>query len=220
MQTMTYDLTNNAKEAFQRLDGVASEQNGLVTRSQARNRGVGDVALHRLVKQGLLAKEDTGVYRLPGAPNTGLGQLYLSWLRFDPEAEPHERLARPKAVVVGGTASWVWECGDLQEYPYEFALEKPYRTHRAYPELITAVGLPGPNDTAIHKGIAVTTMERTVQDLVTAGHDGDHIGRVIRDAIESGRTTMSALGNRLERVRPDGFRNGRAYVEHLVALAV
>lgn len=219
MQHTTYEHTNNAKEAFKRLDGVASEQNGLITRSQARQRGVGDVALHRLVKQDLIFKEDTGVYRLPGAPNTGLGQLYLSWLRFDPDADPHERLARPKAVVIGGTASWVWGFGDLQEYPFEFALEKPYRTHRAYPELITTIGVPGPADTAIHKGIAVTTVERTVEDLVAAGHDGDHIGRVVRDAIESGATNMSALGARLERVRPEGFRNGRSYVEHLVALA-
>lgn len=222
--------TTDTREALQRITGIASEQNGYITRAQATNLGVHDVALNRLARRGVIEHIDHGIYRLPGAPNTGLDQLYATWLRFDPAADPAERLAHPKVVVVGGTAAWVWGLGDLQEYPYELVVPRPYRTHRSYPELILTLDpelkLANSPDVTINNGIAVTIPDRTIADLLIAGHDGDHVGRVLRDAITQGRSTLKTIGARLDQLitsglldKPDRIRNGRAWAEHLASLA-
>lgn len=212
--------THNQIDALNRVKDIAASQNGHITRAQAARVGVSDVALHRLVKNELVAKADSGIYVLPGAPELLLGEVYVAWLRFNPDVMPLDRIAKPFAVTTGATAAHVWDAGVLQEHPFEFAVAKPYRTHRVYPQLHLTVGLPAPRDITIHKGIAVTTPEATVEHLLVTHRDWDHVGRVLRDFIAAGRTTMTATGKRLNRIAPAEFRNGRAWAEHLIALAV
>ena len=68
-----------------RLAPIAEEQWGFVTRRQAENAGVSSATFKRLIRDGVLERTRSAVYRLAGAPLPDHLELRSAWLQLAPE---------------------------------------------------------------------------------------------------------------------------------------
>ena len=164
------------------LADLAAEQWGLVTTSQARSVGVSPQAVARLSNQGALERMTHGVYRVTGAPPSQLDNLRAAWLALDPGRRASERLRdQAPAVVSHRSAAAIHELGDLEADEFEFTSAERKQTRR--PDTRIHRGYVDAREWAVVDGLPVTTVIRTVADLVAAHLDGGHLASVVRDAL-------------------------------------
>jgi len=176
--------------ALQGLEPLAATQHGYVTRAQALQAGVDDLALHRLSRSGLLVPVDHGIYRLLGAsdlPSVSWTSIWVEWLRLDPAAPAALRAEDPAsgtgAVTRGPTAAFVQDLGNLPPDPYQFWVARPRQSRRDLVLRVPRGGLP-PEDVTVTRSLPATTAARTVADLLTDHHDHTHVAAVVRDALD------------------------------------
>ena len=88
--------------ALPRLQELAQEQWGLLTRRQIETRGIGSTTLERLASPGGgLERVATGVYPLVGAPIPDHLDLRAAWLQLDPAIPAWERTAKEGSSRTG-----------------------------------------------------------------------------------------------------------------------
>lgn len=216
--------------ALEQLEPLAATQHGYVTRAQARQAGVDDLALHRLCRSGLLIPADHGVYRLLGAPDlpsVTWASIWVEWLRLDPAIPAVLRAEDPTggtgAVARGPTAAFVLGLGNLAPDPYQFWVARPRQSRRSLVLRAARDGLP-PEDVTVVHGLPATSAARTVADLVANQHDLSHVAAVVRDAVDrrllDPRDPARELGGVLARVIPKRRRlQPEALTRHLLDLA-
>lgn len=163
---------------------LTSEQWGLVTTRQAENRGIGRVVLARMSEAGRLERLTQGVYRLTSTPATPFDELRALWLSMDPKRLAEERLAEPDIVVGGATAAWLHGVGDLQPTPYTFWSRSRRQSKR--PDVRFRTRPVHPSDVTTVEGLPVTTVERTIADLLTDREDLSLVVDAFRDAATQG----------------------------------
>jgi predicted transcriptional regulator of viral defense system len=168
-------------DSLARLSAVTSWQWGLVTTAQALDAGVSRLDLSRLARRGLLGRAAHGVYRLAGAPADWLEPLRVAWVSTNPRAEASARLASkvPDAVVSGPAAAHVHGIGVLVPEPYEFTVPARRQTQRD--DLVYRVRRLEPEDVTRARELPVTTVERTIADLVDEGWGVNLVGGVVAD---------------------------------------
>jgi hypothetical protein len=181
--------------AVRALEEFAAAQHGFVTRAQAVRVGVDDVLLLRLVIDGYLDRWEHGVYRFRGTPDLRWADVWVAWLRLDPEHDAVQRARHPNEVTRGPTAAWVYAIGNLQPEPYEFWTAVRRRIRRRDVRLRT--GRPPDQDIAVVEGLPLTTPERTVADMVSDGYDLGHVADAIRDAMQRRLLDRAGLVERL-----------------------
>ncbi len=176
--------------ALQQLEPLAATQHGYLTRAQALQAGVGDLALHRLSRSGLLIPADHGTYRLLGAPDlpsVTWTAIWVAWLRLDPATPAVLRAEAPTsgtgAIARGPTAAFVQDLGNLGPDPYQFWVARPRQSRRDLVLRTARGGLPASDITIVH-GLPATSATRTIGDLVTDHHDLTHVAAVVRDALD------------------------------------
>jgi hypothetical protein len=77
-----------------------------------------------------------------------------------------------------------------------------------------------PEDVTLVDGLPTTTPERTIADLIRAGHDLSHVADATRDGVRSGFLDRRKLCEQLERVASrTGHTDGRDLLENLLDLA-
>ncbi len=184
---------------------VAESQWGLVTSAQAAARGVPYMNLTRLAESGDLVRVAHGVYRDAGAPGGQHEELRAAWLATDPEKLAYQRLnERPvNAVVSGESAARLHGIGDLRGMRSEFTTPTRRQTQRADVRYRTRV-LPD-GDVAVREGLPVTTVERTIADLVEGRQDLSIVAGALRDAARQSRLNVDRLTDLLS---PLAARNG------------
>jgi len=182
-------------EAVLAIEEFAAAQHGYVTRAQAAQIGVDDVLLLRLVRGGYLERYEHGIYRFRGTPDLPWAPVWVAWLRLDPEHDAVERARHPTEVTRGATAAWVYALGSLQPEPYEFWTAVSRRIRR--PDVRLRKGRPPDQDITVVDGLPVTTLERTVADMVADGYDFGHVTDVLRDAIRGRLIDSAGLAERL-----------------------
>ena len=124
-----------------RLQELAQEQWGLLTRRQIENEGIGSTTLERLTSPGgLLERVATGVYRLIAAPIPDHMDLRASWLQLAPDLPAWERTAN-QGVVSHRSAAAVYGLGHLPADRHEFTVPKRRQTRR--PDVRFARSAPG-----------------------------------------------------------------------------
>ncbi len=209
-------------EAVLALEEFAAAQHGYVTRAQATQIGVDDIMLLRLVRGGYLERYDHGIYRFRGTPDLLWAPVWVAWLRLDPEHDAVQRARHPSEITRGKTAAWVYAVGNLQPEPYEFWIAVPRRIRR--PDVRLRKGRPPDQDITIVDGLPVTTLERTVADMVADGYDFGHVTDVMRDAIRGrlleGPGLTERLGAVLSRVLPQRRRENAPRLAKQLAGAV
>ncbi|MFD6329233.1 hypothetical protein ACFWGI_06595 [Streptomyces niveus] len=190
---------DNVVDALVRIGQVTAEQWGLITMEQAERAGTDTSALASLTRAGVLVAEDDGVLRLAGAPLTPHVEIKAAWIRLEPGTPVWERLANGRAVVSHSSACLLHGLGDLPAG--EIEMFATTGSEGAGVRLHPGPG-PGPAQITIVGGLPVTTVTRTITDLMHAGLDGDHVGGVVADAVRRGLVGVGDLAQEVARFAP------------------
>ncbi|MGO4957939.1 type IV toxin-antitoxin system AbiEi family antitoxin domain-containing protein [Luteococcus sp. Sow4_B9] len=184
---------------------ITGSQWGLVTSRQALARGVSHMQLSRLADTGDLVRLAHGVYRDGGTPSGELDELRAAWLSTKPTALAYERLAhhRSEVVVSLASAANLLEIGDFRPTKVSFTTAARRQTQKTDIRYRSRK-LPD-SDITIAGGLPVTTVERTIADLVETDEDLSTVSDAYRDA----SLRMTVNRDRLEELlAPLAQRNG------------
>lgn len=195
---------------------------GMVTTAQAAELGVQRLDLSRLARAGHLERLAHGVYRDAGAPAAEHQSLRAAWLATDPSRSAEARLRDLTGgiVVMGESAATLHGVGDLPADRHE--LSSPTRRQTQRPDVSFRQRQLNPADVTIADGLPVTTIERTIADLVEARTDLNLVADVLRDAARARHVDTRRL---TELLSPLAARNGlsrndgAALLERLTAIA-
>jgi predicted transcriptional regulator of viral defense system len=166
---------------FDELATLAEESDGLITSSRARKAGITDSVLARMVQRGRLERVARGVYRMP----------YFSPDRF---AQYREVVLWAQASRGPGTVALSHEtalviCGlsDANPASVHLTVPKSARLRRERPKgIILHPGTLEGKDVQTIEGLPVTTVGKTISDLVVAGARMDILGQAIADGRREG----------------------------------
>jgi hypothetical protein len=164
-----------------RIQDLAHEQWGLVTRRQMEAANIGPTTLDRLTTaDGLLERVATGVYRLTAAPTPDHQDLRAAWLQLAPEIPTWERTAA-QGVVSHRSAASMYRLGHLPADRHEFTVSKrkqirrgDVRIHVRHLEEREWIGL---------RGLPVTRPSRVASDLLWDHEDPEAVAQLISDSI-------------------------------------
>jgi hypothetical protein len=194
----------------------------MVTTAQAAEHGVQRLDLSRLARAGHLERLAHGVYRDAGAPSDEYQSLRAAWLAADPSrtAEARLRDLTGGIVVMGESAATLHGVGDLPADRHE--LSSPTRRQTQRPDVSFRQRQLEPADVTIAHGLPVTTIERTIADLVEARTDLSLVADVLRDGARARNLDTDHLADLLGPLAArNGHRkdDGTALLERLTALA-
>lgn len=169
------------RSRFSELMSLAEENDGLVTADNARQAGFTDSVLTRLVQRGRIERTSRGVYRVP----------YLTPGRF---AQYREAVLWAKAnrgpvqvAISHTTALGAYEISDANPSSIHITVAKAARLRRQKPKgIVVHRDDLRPDDITIHEGMPLTSIARTVADLLTSGERIDLIRQAISDARREG----------------------------------
>jgi very-short-patch-repair endonuclease len=148
---------------------LAAQQHGVITRAQLLAGGLTRDSVDHLVASGVLVVRHPGVYRVVAVPLTWHVILSAAVLAGGPNA-----LASHRA------AAHLWRLRGCGPAPPEL-LAPPERRIRLPGVITHRSDTIGPADRAIHDGIAVTSVARTLVDL------GAVAPRLVESALEDAR---------------------------------
>ncbi|MEU0314096.1 type IV toxin-antitoxin system AbiEi family antitoxin domain-containing protein [Nocardioides sp. NPDC006273] len=188
---------------------VTSSQWGMITAAQARMHGVTRLDLSRLASAGHLVRLAHGVYRHAGVPSDDFEDLRAAWLSTAPGRLAAERLSDgPAGVVVSGpSAAHLHALGDLPADRHEFTTSQRKQTQR--PDLRYHQRSLSDRDVTIRAGLPVTTVERTITDLVEARTDLSLVADVLGDAASTTTIDINVLSDLLAPLAvSNGLRRG------------
>jgi predicted transcriptional regulator of viral defense system len=163
---------------------LAEENDGLFTSQEARDAGVLDSVLVRLAQRRRLERVARGVYRIRNFPTTRFSQYReaIFWLRAS---------SGPENVALSHeTALSVYGISDANPSKIHVTAPARARLRRKRPTHIVVhrANLP-PGDVTTHEGMPITTIERTIGDILTETAKVDLALRAIADARREGYIT-------------------------------
>ena len=167
------------------LEELAAGQWGLFTTAQARARGVSRANLSHRERDGRLERLAHGVYRIGGVPVAPLDGLRAAWMSTEPMVLAWERASTPRVVVGGAAAAAVHECGDINPVPYRLITSERRQSQRT--DIVYSRRRLDSRDVVVVAGLPVTSIERTVADLVDEIGDLSLVGDVLADATRGER---------------------------------
>lgn len=204
------------------LAGCTADQWGMVTTAQANAAGVDNVTLARLVDVGLLDHVRRGVYAAATAAEDPLRQQKAAWLQLNPTvaAWHRPRIDPDGGVLSHSSAALIHGVGDLLAGPIEFTV--PRRRTTKHQDIRFRRADLAESDVTVADGLPVTTVGRTIDDLLADHIDGGHAGDLIYQALRRGQVDTGSLTNRIGRhARRYGVSggDGPALLEFLLAQA-
>lgn len=207
-------------QAVTTLADYTAGQWGLVTTAQANAVGVVNVTLQRLVEAGLLIRVRHGVYQLTASEESANLPEKSAWLALRPGVAGWDRpqLDPDGGVLSHRSAALLHGLGELVAERIEITVPRR-RTTRDREVLLRQRQLRQDEVTLID-GLPVTTVERTVMDLLAEHVDASHIGQVMHEADQRSLLDLEALAGQVgpfcRRYGVKG-RNGHALIKHLLA---
>ncbi|MFJ8591629.1 substrate-binding domain-containing protein [Streptomyces sp. NPDC093598] len=184
-------------DVLRALDARAAGQWGLVTTAQAKLDGVQGVQLLRLERSGALESVGHGVYRLAASPPPEHLRIKVAWLRLDPGTPARDRRTDgPGSGVVSHTSACaVHGLGGRPHDPVELTVSSRRTTrdetvvlHRARTDA---------EDITVVDGLPVTTVPRTVVDLLEDRADAARTGTFVAEAAARGLVRVDDLAPRV-----------------------
>jgi predicted transcriptional regulator of viral defense system len=176
---------------------VAEESDGLVTAKQARKAGIVGSVLARLAQRGKLERAARGVYRIPYFPLGRFSQYReaLLWVRSDDGPE--------KVALSHETALAVYGLSDVNPPIVHLTIPRHARLRRSQPKwiLLHRAELQS-NDVMEHEGMPITTVARTIMDVLNSTGKIELVRTAISDARREGylsRTDADELRQRVNR---------------------
>ncbi len=166
---------------FDELIALAEEHDGLLTARQARDAGISDSVLTRLTQRGRLERAARGVYRIPYFPSNRLSQYReaVLWAKAD-DGPQNVALSHATALAVYGIS-------DANPAFVHITIPRNTRLRRVRPkwvEIHHADLLAG--DVTVQEGLPITTVGRTVQDMLASTGQVGIVRQAISDARREG----------------------------------
>lgn len=164
------------------LIAIAEENDGLLTSKQARNAGILDSVLVRLAQRGRLERAARGVYRIAHFPQSKFSQYREAILWAEANHGPEE----PDVALSHETALALYGISDANPSLIHITVPKTARLRRQRPKWIAVHrGDLHPLDVTLHEGLTVTTIAKTITDVL------DTTGRIdlVRQAVTDARRT-------------------------------
>lgn len=172
---------------------LAEHNDGLVTASQARALGIMDSVLARLTQRGKLERVARGVYRIPYFPADRLSQYREAVLWARASQGPEE------VALSHETALGVYGISDVNPSRVHITVPKEARLRRRKPKwIVIHRGDLRPSEVATHEGLPVTSVAKSVLDVVHATGRLGLARQAIKDARKEGYITAAEV-NRLTR---------------------
>ncbi|GKQ40864.1 substrate-binding domain-containing protein [Streptomyces sp. A012304] len=180
-------------DVLKALEARAAGQWGLVTTAQAKLDGLQGVQLLRLERSGALESVGHGVYRMVASPPPEHLSIKVAWLRLDPRTPARDRAAEgPGAGVVSHTSACaVHGLGDRQAGRVELTV--PTRRSTRDENVVLHCARTEADDITVIDGLPVTTVPRTVVDLLHARADAARVGAVVAEAASRGLVDVDGL---------------------------
>lgn len=168
--------------SFDELRVLAAQQRGLFTTAQAEALGVPRVKIHRLAQSGTVRQVCRSIYSVEPFQSDHLEEVRTAWFSLDPSKTGAQRLRDEECAVVATTsAAYVYGIGNFTTYAHEFF--SPKRKQSRAEDIHIRVRKIPPSDLDIVEGLRVTTVTRTVLDLLADGEELEHIGDLLVDAV-------------------------------------
>lgn len=195
----------NAARRREHIAEITSGQWGMVTAAQAARFDVSRLHLSRMAESGELERLTHGVYKDVAVPFDEYENLRAAWLSTVPSLLAEERIAADlnDVVVAGQSATWLHRVGDLRAQLYEFTTKSRRQTQRH--EIQYRMRQLERTDVTIVAGLPITTVERTIADLIEARTDKSLVADVIRDSVKGSTLDHDRL---VELLAPLATRNG------------
>ncbi|MBD9700591.1 substrate-binding domain-containing protein [Streptomyces sp. ID01-12c] len=184
-------------DVLRALDARAAGQWGLVTTAQAKLDGVQGVQLLRLERSGVLESVGHGVYRLAASPSPEHLRIKVAWLRLDPGTPARDRRTdgSGSGVVSHTSACAVHGLGGGPADPVELTVASRRTTRDETVVLHRAA--TAAEDITVVDGLPVTTVPRTVVDLLEARADAARTGAFVAEAAARGLVRVEDLAPRV-----------------------
>ena len=175
------------------LFALADEHDGLLTSKEARAAGIQDSVLVRLAQRGRLERMTRGVYRIAHYPSDRLAQ-YREAVLWAKASQGPERIA-----LSHETALLLYGISDANPSRVNLTVPTSARLRRKCPEWVAIhranLSL---QDIGEHEGLPVTTVSRSIMDVLLATHRIDLARQSVSDAVREGLLN-SAEASRLRR---------------------
>lgn len=171
--------------SFDELRSLASRQFGLFTTAQTGRYGVHRSRLHALLRKNELRLVRRGVYAFDVLAPDAHEELRAAWLALDPGKTVAERLQDDQcAVVATRSAAYLHGLGHFMTYSHEFFV--PSRKQSRAEDIHLRLRLIPSSDVEVLEGVKVTSVTRTVLDLLADGEELEHIVDVLMGAVKNG----------------------------------
>ena len=172
---------------------LAEQNDGLVTSTQARELGIADSVLARLTQRGKLERVARGVYRIPYFPTDRLSQ-YREAVLWARASQGPEQVSLSHETALG-----VYGISDVNPSQVHISVPKDARLRRKKPKwiVIHRGDLPS-SEVTTHEGLPVTTVAKSVLDVMEATGRLGLARQAVKDARKEGYISAAEL-NRLTR---------------------
>ena len=175
---------------FDTLYQIAESQAGYFTSIQASKAGYNRQRLYDLTKRGKFIRVQHGIYRLVHYPASRFEDLQIASLRTGPDS-----------VISHESALAVYELSDIIPNKAHVIIPRTGSRRRKGIQLHT--NKLDDDEITQREGLRITTVERTISDVIVGGISYQHTHQAIQEALQRGLTTKGKLLKQAER------RNGR-----------
>jgi predicted transcriptional regulator of viral defense system len=183
---------------------LAEQNDGLVTAAQARALGITGSVLARLTQRGKLQRAARGVYRIPYFPADPLSQ-YREAVLWARASHGPEQVALSHETALG-----VYGISDVNPARVHLTVPKHARLRRQKPKWITIHrGDPASSDVTSHEGLPLTTVAKSVMDVMETTGRLALVRQAIKDARKEGYISAAEL-QRLTRQLSQHVRTQKA----------
>jgi predicted transcriptional regulator of viral defense system len=183
------------RSRFDELVALAEENDGLVTAEQARSAGFTDSVLARLVQRERIERIARGVYRIPYFPPDRFSQYReaVLWAKAN---------RGPDSVAIShATALAVYGISDANPSLIHLTVPKSTRLRREKPKnVVVHHDDLTKDDITVQEGLPLTTISKTVTDLLASGGRIDLLRQAISDARREGYIGDAEAGRLRRRI--------------------
>lgn len=176
---------------------LAEQNDGLLTARQAREAGIADSVLARLAQRGRLERAARGVYRVPYFPSNRLSQYREAVLWVKAAGGPRQ------AALSHATALVVYGISDANPHVVHLTVPRKARLRRVCPKWVRLHRADlRPGEVTVHEGLPITTVARTVEDMLAIGGQVSLVKQAISGARREGyinRAEAQRLARRVAR---------------------
>lgn len=170
------------KHKYNHLYEIAESQGGYFTAQQAKEVGFSWERLSSNAGTGRFMRIQHGIYRLSHFPGSKYGDLFIAWLN-----------AGKNSVISHESALSLFDLSD--QLPTEIHIILPRNSSRRKKGFRIHTNILSPEEITWKEGLRVTTVERTLVDVLSDGIAQEQVELAVQQALKRGLITSESLLN-------------------------